>query len=245
MLQSQNSLPSPCPDALLYIDVLPFIPTDLVRSQRSTLREHAVSIWNSCTAVFLTDDLQCRSEVAKFRALAYLLLASATSRRNRKSVGNLSKIALVAAKDCLQTNNTDLAGKVLECEADINGLLNEKISTEGEQEGGHSYKIEFWCLRVLLHWKRQRLDLADHCYAAIPDLLAEAEAPATDKVVDLCYEIARERSSAVDYNNAERWFNRASSITNLPDRADSYTGSDIRLNVLHSFGMHQFGYIDF
>lgn len=229
---------------MLYINVLPLISANLVQSQKLTLRENAVTIWNSCTTIRVADDLRSKSEMAKIRTFVYLLLASAIPQSRKNGVGKLSKIALVAAKECLRTNNSDLAGKILEYEAAIDVFPNEEIDARGGEQNYHSHRIEFCCLRVLLHWKRRRLDLADHCYAAIPDLLLQAEAVACDKVVDLCYEIACECSSASDYSSAKRWLERILLVIDLPRHADSYVGSEVRLNVLHSLGTHQSRCVD-
>ncbi|KAK5953227.1 hypothetical protein OHC33_005795 [Knufia fluminis] len=233
--KSQNALPDDCPDVLLYTSTLPLAPTEFSKSQKIELREHAVCIWNSCNLISASGNPQNIAGVAKLRAFTYLLLASIAPPSSKKSA-NISKLYenfLTATRECLQAGLVELAGRVLELEANTPILLN-KVDTNQENVQEHiSCMIDYYSLRLLYDWRRHRADLADRHYSSLlnmPYRLQEADA---EKIVDLLFEIGRECLSQQDIHSAISWLERAMHMMNADGAYDSFAGSDLRLNVMH------------
>lgn len=233
--KSQNTLPDPCPDVLLYTSTLPLASTDFDKSQKAHLRELAVCIWNKCNLISASNNAELDVAVAKLRAFAYLLLASIAPPSPRKS-GSVPKTfenCVTATRECLRAGHVELAGKLLELEADTPLLVNGEDPTREGTQKHVSCAVDYFCLRLLHDWKRKRADLAERHYSHLlktPHPLLQSDA---EKIVDLLFEMGRECLSQHDADNAAKWLGRAIQMMDQDHVHDAFAGSDIRLGVLH------------
>jgi len=241
--KSQSTLPDPCPDVLLYTSTLPLAPTDFDRSQKAHLRELAVCIWNKCNLISASNNVKSHGAVAKLRAFAYLLLVSIAPPGPRKS-GSVPKTFenyVTATRECLRAGHVELAGKLLELEADTPLLVNGEDPTRQDTRKHVSCVVDYFCLRLLHDWKRKRADLADRHYSHLlkmPHSILESD---VEKVVDLLFEIGRECLSQHDAGNAAKWLRRAIQMMDQDHVHDAFAGTDIRLSVLHCLGRSSSG----
>lgn len=235
---SPNTLPDPCPDVLLYTSILPLASTEFFKSQKAQLRGHATCIWNSCNIISASNNPQHDDGVAKLRAFAYLLLASVAPPRSKKS-GSISKLfqnSITAAKECLRAGHIELAGKLLELEADAPLLLHDKDPIRQDVQEQISCNVDYYCLRLLHDWKRKRADLADRHYSQLLNMLHHLRESDVMKIVDLLLEIGMECLNQLGAINAAEWLERALHMMDADSAHSDFTGSDMRLNVLHYLG---------
>ena len=236
--KSQNTLPEECPDVLLYTSTLPLPSVEFSKPQKAQLRQHAVSIWNSCNLVSTADDPLDHGGISKLRAFAYLLLASIAPPTSTKSrnIPKLFENSLAAIRECLQAGDLELAGKLLELEADMIPLLEEDNGSRADDQEYVSCAISYFCLRLLHYWKQNRRDLADRHYSHLLNTPHHLEESDVEMVVDLLFEIGKECLSQQDAGNATVWLERAMHILDAHSTGDNFAGSDLRLNLLHCLG---------
>lgn len=189
----------------------------------------------------LVDNALEQVELAKIRAFAYLLLSSAVSPNAKRltTIANLFKNALTAGRACLRANMLDLADKITQNEAIIETLISKRREMDGEPDAALSCVIEYYCLRILLEWKRKRSDLTDYYYKRMSELGFVLQETEIEKTIDLFYEIGREslsRNDSVDIDNAVKWLDRAQRMLDTKDYFQVFAGSELRLNVMHSLG---------
>lgn len=204
------------------------------------MREYSINIWNSCNSVSV-DNTPEQAELAKLRVFAYLLLSSAVSRNAKRLTAtiNLYKNALIAARACLRANMLDLADKVMQNEASIEILINKRREMQEEPDTSLPCVIEFYCLRILLDWKRKRSDLTDYWYKRMTELAFDLQEFEIERIVDLFYEIGRDslsRNNSTDIANAVKWLERAQCMLDRKDYYQVSAGSEPRFNVMHSLG---------
>lgn len=181
------------------------------------------------------------AELARLRAFSYLLLSSVVSPNAKRlaTTINLFKNALVAGRACLRADTLDLADKVTQNEAAIEVLTSKRREMHGEPDTSLSCVIEFYCLRILLEWKRKRSDLTDFWYKRMIELDFGLQGDEIEKAIDLFYEIGRDnlsRNDSVDIENAVKWLERAQCMLDRKDYCQVSAGSELRLNVMHSLG---------
>jgi len=232
-------MPDPCPDVFLYTNLLPLPTSESTKSQKSGLRANVVNIWNSCNLISAAGKEQEKAGVAKLRTFAFLLLASITSAKSKQSgaIDKLFQNSLIALRECLQSDELDLAERIVE---HVAGLQTVSLNSNRAPQNHHELQtgvIEYHCLRLLLESKRRRDDLADRCYFAMTATESHHQEPEIEKVVDLFYETARDCLAASDYKNALKWLERGIDMLDHGDFASSFLCSDLRLNILHSLGM--------
>lgn len=237
---AEGCSPDPFPALSLYLQVLPFPSKRLDKNQKNVLKCHAVAIWSSCNATPHNSEHPTGSKLAEARTFAFLLLFSVTPQKQLKNDTRLFGTALHVAKECLRSGCNELAKTVLEHAASLLSTLTKSGKAEDELEH-KSLKINYQCLRVLLHYRDKRADLADFAYKVLQeDLAAVEDETVLEKVVDLCYELGTssqkaDAQSAESHRNALLWLGRASAILCCEDH-EILSGTDLRLNVLHRYG---------
>lgn len=241
-LLDQSDLPmsKPCPDISPYMIVLPISPANIPKDQRSVMRDYAVRIWNLCNTI--TDVDHDAAFIAQARAFACLLLGSVASQNTKKpaSVVKFYQSALVAGRSCLRASLFDLAEKVTDNETAIDILTNKVYREDEWPDDWSSCVVEYYCLRILLGWKRNRLDLADFWYTKMTSMRNKLDELDAEKVIDLYYEIGQNYLTQDDTESCQiavNWLERACSVMNSENYEHMFSGSDLRLSVMHSFGM--------
>jgi len=137
-----------------------------VTAKREELDQLGTELWNLSTRL-RREDLQpngkSREDVARrnraivlLRVFSFLLLDSAsgqgTKSRERKTCIRLMKVALKAAKVCIERDELDSAVKVLERAADYQEALSQRVDAE-ELDGaelGNRLRVEYFAVRTTL-----------------------------------------------------------------------------------------------
>lgn len=235
--ESRNGSPELYPDMLLYTRVLPLASIDLSKSQKVLLREIGVSIWNSCNIIPATDNLQQQEQLAYLRAFAYLLLASIIKPSLQKgaTTNKLFQNTLTAARECLRANLLDLGQQILESGVIATTYLDDNGGIDGHSQEQKPFMVEYYCLRLLLTWKRDRKDLADYWYSKIITNVSGLQDSDVEKIVDLLHELGSDCLAQNDIQGAIKWFGRTTMLLDQEDFSPFFVKSDLRLTVLHYY----------
>lgn len=172
------------------------------------------SIWNLSTRLKREGgNAHGRKLTCLLRAFAFLLLDSAyqPSGSTIENAVRLQKVALKAAKYCLEERQIELCQTILGRAAVYNDAFSSTASN-AKPEGVElldRLKAEYFILRAALAWKQERLDVAEHMYSKssiAPDGLGPAMA---ETLADLLYEMGKEMLEKKQYELAVRWLERA------------------------------------
>lgn len=149
----------------------------------------------------------------------------------------LFQSALTVVRECAHANVLDLAGKILEIEAGTLASLRKGTSSFEDDQEHTSGVVEYHFLRLLWDWRRGRSDLADHQYSQVIDVPQALREEDVERVVDLFHEIGTQCLADNNAQNAVKWLDRAVQMLAQNDYAETFTGSDLRLNTVHALGM--------
>lgn len=144
---------------------LPLPATSTLAARQEELERVGTNLWNTSTRLRRdlahtdgrgSEDLARRNhEAGLLRVFSFLLLDSAGSQavkgRERKNCIRLMKVALKAAKWCVETNEVDNATRVLERAAEYHEVLSQEgESDRAEAELGERLRVEYYALRTAL-----------------------------------------------------------------------------------------------
>jgi len=178
-----------------------------------------------------------QAPAACLRAFAHLLLASSIRPKLKKDVttDRLFRNALSAAGQCLQANLLDLGQQILENEIITQSCVDDKQDVDAHSQEQQSCMAEYYCLRLLLAWKRDRKDLADHWYSKISPTVSGLGDSDVEKIVDLLHELGSDCLTQNDPHGAVRWLSRALMLLDDERFSASFIRSDLKLTVLHYY----------
>jgi hypothetical protein len=152
-------------DLRAQIRSLPLPATSAATAKQDELEQLGTELWNTSTRlrrdISHTDGRvseeasRKNNEAGLLRVFSFLLLDSAGSQavkgRERKNCIRLMKVALKAAKWCIESKEVDNATKVLERAAEYQEILcQEGESERGEAELGERLRVEYYALRTAL-----------------------------------------------------------------------------------------------
>lgn len=157
-------------DLQAQIHVLPLSASSTLKAKRSELDVLGVELWNLATRLRRDEDTnnsgrdtenlkQRNRALGLLRAFSFLLLDSAGTHavkgRDRKNCVRLMKVALKAAKCCIENGVLSDATKVLERAAEYQEVLGEgegegEKSEDAEAELGERLRVEYFVLRTTL-----------------------------------------------------------------------------------------------
>lgn len=145
---------------------LPLQPSPIVTARQDELDEVGTELWNLSTrlrrdvAAIGTDgkekeEIACRKRsLCLLRAFSFLILDSAggqtKKRHQRKSCIRLMKIALKAAKVCIDSKEFSSATKVLERAAEYQDVLSEEGESGEAMELANHLRVEYFAVRTTL-----------------------------------------------------------------------------------------------
>ncbi|KAI9681495.1 MAG: hypothetical protein M1817_002779 [Caeruleum heppii] len=198
------------------------------------------ALWNLSTRLRRKGDVDVDMQVlCHVRVFAFLLLDSAqqSGKGTKSNCMRLLKVALKAAKYCLDQGELPLCLKVLEEAAKYEETAS-KFPHGSSPEDLSVYarlSTEYYIIRTTLAWRQSRLDLADHMFskASLSDTklgpgLAEA-------LADLVYEIGRGLLAKKQFELAVKWLERSCSILTSQDLDSlSVEAGELRLSIMHS-----------
>jgi tetratricopeptide (TPR) repeat protein len=214
-------------------------------------------LWNAATKILRDhDDGEDAGPKVDFhrlgmllRAFAYLLLDAAhntSSRRTKDSDQTIRifKIALKASRCSLDTNELDIAFKLLEsCSKYISAWdeatpVIRMADNECDDEGRMVSLLtsEFYLYRMVHASKTERIDLAEHFFTKANVTGGERHNELLETAADLCYEIGRSQQHQKHLESALSWLERAYQLINVEDMdASSVENEDLRLAIAASF----------
>ena len=146
---------------------LPLQASSTLTAKQDELDKLGTELWNQATRLRRKDesDIDAKSEDAtahKFhilpflRAYAFMLLDSAGGRgpkgRQRKNCIRLIKVALKAARVCIEGNELGVATKVLERAADYEDVLGKGDEGGDERDGelADGFRAQYFAVRTTL-----------------------------------------------------------------------------------------------
>ncbi|KAJ4356283.1 sporulation-specific protein 22 [Didymosphaeria variabile] len=229
---------------------LPLAASSVVAAQQDELEKLGTELWNTSTR--LRRDLSHTNgraseeasrkyhEAGLLRVFSFLLLDSAGSQsiqgRERKNCIRLMKIALKAARWCIENKEVGNATKVLERAAEYQEMLAQEGENErNEAEWGARLRVEYYALRTALAWRSDRLDTAEHMFTKCNHLSRFLTASLAEGIADLFYEIGKDLLSKRDCEASTRWFERAHDILE-EQRLEmlSAEAGELKVSIMHS-----------
>ena len=203
------------------------------------LDKQGVALWNKCTKQKGSGAAN-QEWLSKTRTFAFFLLESAGDIVSSTPSGHARAIknALKTARECVNAELLDLAQRVLEIAAGRHQSLtvNPAYEDAGDHKQYAPLSLEFYSLRLALAWRQDRFDLAEHFYTRINTIELQRCGPATESLLDLLFEIAKQHLNHKRPEAAVKWLARAQQLFDTVDLADlSPDASDLRLVVLHTY----------
>ncbi|KAK7183868.1 hypothetical protein PSPO01_10204 [Paraphaeosphaeria sporulosa] len=229
---------------------LPLPAISALIAKQDELENFGTELWNVSTRLRrdllhtngkITEESARRNrEAGLLRVFSFLLLDSAGSQavkgRERKNCIRLMKVALKAAKWCVENKEVDNATKVLERAAEYQEILGDEAGGErGEAELGERLRVEYYALRTALAWRSDRLDTAEHMFMKCQQLSRFLTSSLAESVADLLYEIGKDMLSKKEYEAAIRWLERAYDILGdqSPEMLSAEAG-ELKLSIMQS-----------
>ncbi|KFZ02357.1 hypothetical protein V500_00246 [Pseudogymnoascus sp. VKM F-4518 (FW-2643)] len=191
-------------------------------SKRQDLDIEGLTLWNLSTRLMRAKDFPIspdqRATLPAARVFAFLLLDGGLSKGNSSlaDVSRLMKVALKAAKSCIDAKRLDFALKVLEKAAVYEGQLSMQDGTikafPAESETYSQLQSEYYVVRTALAWRQDKVEVAEHMYkkAALSNRALDPDT--AESRADLLYEMGKDFFKKKQYELADKWLGRASSI---------------------------------
>ncbi|KAF2872932.1 meiosis protein SPO22/ZIP4 like-domain-containing protein [Massariosphaeria phaeospora] len=238
-------------DLQTQIRSLPLPASSTVAVKQDELDRQGTELWNLSTRLRRDDEPpngRTKEEVCRhhraiclLRVFSFLLLDSAggqaTQGRERKTCIRLMKVALKAARVCIENNDMQSATKVLERAADYQETLSQEADDERSAEAalGHRLRVEYFALRTTLAWRQDRMDIAEHMFAKSKQLTHTLALSTAETVADLLFEMGKDLSAKRNYELAVRWLERAYDVLGEQDlELLSPEAGELRLSIMQS-----------
>ncbi|KFY01778.1 hypothetical protein V490_00767 [Pseudogymnoascus sp. VKM F-3557] len=194
----------------------------LAVSKHQDLDTEGLTLWNLSTRLMRSKDFPVspdqRVTLLTARVFAFLLLDGGLSKGNSSlaNVPRLMKIALKAAKGCIDAKRLDFGLKVLERAAVYEGQLSMQDDTlkvsPAETQTYSQLKSEYYVVRTALAWRQDKVEVAEHMYkkALLPDKTIDPDT--AESLADLLFEMGKDFFKKNQYELADKWLERASSV---------------------------------
>ncbi|KAF1997925.1 SPO22-domain-containing protein [Amniculicola lignicola CBS 123094] len=230
---------------------LPFPVSSTVTAKHDELDRVGTELWNLSTRLRRDDehrkgrtkdgDARHKQTLCQLRVFAFMLLDSAggqaTKNRTSKVCIRLIKIALKAARVCVENGELGGATKVLERAADYQEALGKEGDGEKEEQKqvGERLRMEYFAVRTMLAWKQDRMDTAEHMFSKSRQLRCALDPSAAESFADLLYEMGKDLLGKRNYEGSVRWLERAYDILGEQDlQMLSPEVSELRLSIMQS-----------
>ncbi|KAJ4405152.1 sporulation-specific protein 22 [Neurospora sp. IMI 360204] len=204
--------------------------------------QQGVHLWNICTRL-LRDCEQTNKRLKRLylygRVLAFhlLVVANPSQTRKAKNLVYVVKLALKAARDCVESSEFELATAVLQKAADYKSSLQDLASAlpKEELDECNCLEVEYFIIRTALAWADNHIDVAEHMYIKAERLRQYLTPDYAEKLADVLYEIGKSLASRNDYPLATKWLQRANEVINTPNLENlSREGLELRLAILQA-----------
>ncbi|KAI1330714.1 SPO22-domain-containing protein [Xylariaceae sp. FL0255] len=194
--------------------------------QHKQLNTAGLNLWNWCVKQKRNDEQDSPPDCARLftlaRVLSFLMLASA--RTNRDNTGaplfRLENLAIKTAKSCIENKEYDFALLALQKAAAYNGELQamQGFLSEEDINACHQLEIQYSSLRIVLAWKQDRMDVAEHVYISRFDNVKETlDMQSAENLSDALFEIGKDLKDKNNPTLGVKWLERAYEVINTQD----------------------------
>jgi hypothetical protein len=253
---------------------LPLLPSPTLTARQDELDRLGTELWNISTRLRRDDpasDGKTKADAPRkvlvaclLRVFAFFLLDSAAVQaRNhpRKSCIRLMKVALKAARVCIERNEPNHATKILERAAEYQDVLGKDSdgTNDQEKELANRLRVEYFAVRTTLvgfaagaswadvvrrpltqrqAWRQDRMDMAEHMFSKCKQLITALTPTTAESLADLMFEIGKDNLTKRNYETAVRWLERAHDLLGEQDlELLSPEAGELRLSTMHNTGM--------
>ncbi|OTB03528.1 hypothetical protein M426DRAFT_73943 [Hypoxylon sp. CI-4A] len=174
--------------------------------------------------------------LALTRVFSFLILTLA-QRDDHNTPGDLlrlEKLAIKASKPCIEEGELKFALMVLQKAADYNGLvqnLQASLSNE-ELDARKKLEAEYHTLRIVLAWKDNHIDVAEHLYEKVQGYKNTTDPVSAENLADSLFEIGKDLTEKKNFPLAVKWLERAYEFIDAPELAElSREAVELRLAI--------------
>ncbi|KAL9596158.1 MAG: hypothetical protein Q9219_005978 [cf. Caloplaca sp. 3 TL-2023] len=205
LLESIDGLPSLTASLYRNIETINQVRGGIAAPESTELEERGTSIWN------LTSKHKNNGR--------YPERAHNSSKRRTNTQDNAESIEMVSRQE---RNQLGVAEQVIERAAFYDQRLQRLMRNHATQHTTlTTYRLtaQYYILRVILAWRRERLDLADFFLTKFNSEKSPVDAALTEELTDVMFEIGRDQTAKKSYGSAIRWLEgaRANLISPNPD----------------------------
>ncbi|OCK77725.1 SPO22-domain-containing protein [Lepidopterella palustris CBS 459.81] len=228
-----------------HIHTLPLSHSATATAKQEELDRAGTELWNLSTRLRRDESHNDKKLLCLLRVFAFLLLDSghgqsgslSTVKGMKQGCVRLLRVALKAAKFCLDQKQIELCLKVLERAAVFEDQLG-KVGVPGSGVDGElraRLKAEYFVLRTALAWRQERMDIAEHMFSKSA-LVGNHLDPATaENLSDLLYEIGKDMLHKKNYEMAVKWLGRSHDVLGEQDLEKlSVDAGELRLSIMQS-----------
>ncbi|KAI4675119.1 uncharacterized protein J4E88_008023 [Alternaria novae-zelandiae] len=231
---------------------LPLKTSSAVTARQEEVDRLGTELWNQATRLRRDisevnnqpkDSAADKTNVVPFlRAYAFLLLDSAGGRgpnnvRQRKSCIRLMKVALKAARVCIEANELIIATDLLKLAAEYEDVLSKGPDDKPEKdtELADGLRAQYFAVRMTLSWRQDQMGMAEHMFEKCRQVRKSFTSTTTEQLADLLYEIGKALLAKRDYEVATRWLERAFDVLGEQD-LDMLSPEigELRLSIMQS-----------
>jgi hypothetical protein len=254
---------------------LPLLSSSTLTAKQDELDTLGTDLWNLSTRLRRDEPLTSSGKskdsaankdraICLLRTFAFLLLDSSVAQakgRPRKSCIRLLKVALKAARVCIEKKELSNATKILERAAEYQDVLSKETNgSDGDEgEAAHRLRMEYFSVRTTLvgglvpmrtqhgesvtnsshqAWRQERVDTAEHMYAKCKQFTDALTPRSAETLADLLYEIGKDSLKKNNHEAAICWLERAyDTLGEQNMELLSPEAGELRLSAMHSISM--------
>ncbi|KAI0454480.1 meiosis protein SPO22/ZIP4 like-domain-containing protein [Xylaria acuta] len=200
------------------------IRTLKTHGSRSLSAEHhnqlsaaGLALWNWCTREKRREDDNAPPARNRFfclvRLLSFLMLALArrSDDNSQRIIVHLERLAIKTGRSCIANDELEFGLWALQKAVEYNGLLQPPQGSPPEDRSHicSQFGAEYSTLRIVLAWKEDRMDVAEHVYGSLEKLIPKIDTVSAEQVADALFEIGRGLALQKNFVLASKWLERA------------------------------------
>ncbi|KAI0503144.1 meiosis protein SPO22/ZIP4 like-domain-containing protein [Xylaria bambusicola] len=196
-------------------------PRSLHAEQHTQLKTASLKLWNWCTQELRRGDDNTPPQRPKFLTLVRVLSLSMLDLAQRdgdnctKTITHLERLAIKTSRSCIASNELEYALWTLQKAVEYNGLLQRMQGSPSEEPRTCSqFEAEYSTLRIVLAWKEDRMDVAEHLYASVAGIMTKVDTASAEQLADALFEIGRDLNLKKNSVLAAKWLERALELIN-------------------------------
>lgn len=170
-----------------------------------------------------------KSELGLLNRVSNFAFAMLDCAAGNQGHSRILKVALKAAKACIENDQLDLGLDTLgTAAARLNALEKSESGVETQ-----SLATEYYMLRVFLSSLQGRPDIAEHMFSKVAEPKLEEDRKI---ILEICCNVGTWAMACGQYGMASKWLERAVGLNGLLGRGFRHAsrGLDVRLIVLHT-----------